>query len=148
MSIRSPFPDVDIPKCNVLMHLFPSGKKVSEEPIWIDAKDSSISLSPAQLLKWAKRLAVGLGKAGLKRSDVVLIYTPNHIFVPAAYLGSVGGRYVFSGANPVYTPNGNLPNLQRSRTLLTSVSNRTGPSNQKYRSFDTPRTSCLNQECH
>ena len=32
-----------------------------------------------------------------------MIYTPNHIFVPVAYLGIVGAGYAFSGANPVYT---------------------------------------------
>lgn len=106
MALRSPFPDVDIPKCNVLTHLFPPGEKPSENPIWIDSKNTEVSLSAAQLKQWVKRLAFGLTKAGLKRGDVVLIYTPNHIFVPAAYLGIVAGGFAFSGANPVYTSNG------------------------------------------
>ena len=33
----------------------------------------------------------------------MIIYTPNHIFVPAAYLGIVGGGRAFSAANPIYT---------------------------------------------
>ena len=33
----------------------------------------------------------------------MMIFTPNHIFVPVAYLGVVGAGYAFSGANPVYT---------------------------------------------
>jgi acyl-CoA synthetase (AMP-forming)/AMP-acid ligase II len=48
-------------------------------------------------------LAFGLERIGLKKGDVVMIYTPNHIFVPVAYLGIVGAGYAFSGANPVYT---------------------------------------------
>lgn len=32
-----------------------------------------------------------------------MIYTPNHIFVPAAYLGIVGSCRAFSAANPIYT---------------------------------------------
>lgn len=106
MVISSPFPDVEIQETNIISRLFPPGSKPCERPIWIDSKDTSISLSPAQLLQWTKRLACGLGKAGLKRGDVVMIYTPNHIFVPVSYLGAAGGGYVFSGANPVYTVNG------------------------------------------
>lgn len=32
-----------------------------------------------------------------------MIYTPNHIFVPAAYLGIVGSGRSFSAVNPIYT---------------------------------------------
>ncbi|OCL08960.1 acetyl-CoA synthetase-like protein [Glonium stellatum] len=32
-----------------------------------------------------------------------MIYTPNYIFVPVAYLGIVGSKRIFSGANPAYT---------------------------------------------
>ncbi|CZR65630.1 related to 4-coumarate--CoA ligase [Phialocephala subalpina] len=96
MALRSPFPDIEIPKCNVLSYLFPPDTEPSDEPIWIDSKNANISLSAAQLKQWVKRLAFGLTKAGLKRGDVVLIYTPNHIFVPAAYLGIVSGGFAFS----------------------------------------------------
>ncbi|KAF8850670.1 4-coumarate-CoA ligase [Acephala macrosclerotiorum] len=121
MALRSPFPDIDIPKCNVLSHLFPPGSKPSENPIWIDSRNTEISLSAAQLKQWVKRLAFGLTMAGLKRGDVVLIYTPNHIFVPAAYLGIVGGGFAFSGANPMYTPNELAHQLKdtQARILLT-----------------------------
>lgn len=52
---------------------------------------------------WIKRLALGLDRLGVKHGEVVMIYTPNHIFVPAAYLGIVGSSRAFSGANPIYT---------------------------------------------
>ena len=42
----------------------------------------------------------------MKKGEVVMIVTPNHIFVPVAYLGSVGSGRVFSGANPLYTADG------------------------------------------
>jgi 4-coumarate--CoA ligase len=103
MPFKSPFPDVEIPKVDILTYLFPPGQTPSTKPLWIDSKDPSNSLSPAQLLQWVKRLAVGLERSGVKRGDVVMIYTPNHIFVPVAYLGIVGAGYAFSGANPIYT---------------------------------------------
>ena len=103
MPFTSPFPDLPIPKVDILTYLFPPGERPSTTPLWIDSKDTSISLSPAQLLQWVKRLAFGLERTGVRKGDVVMIYTPNHIFVPVAYLGVVGAGYAFSGANPVYT---------------------------------------------
>ena len=103
MPFTSPFPILDIPKVDILSYIFPPGETPSDEPIWIDSQDTKIALSPAQLLEWVKRLAFGLEKTGVKKGEVVMIYTPNHIFVPVAYLGIVGAGYAFSGANPLYT---------------------------------------------
>ncbi|KAF2748393.1 acetyl-CoA synthetase-like protein [Sporormia fimetaria CBS 119925] len=103
MPFSSPFPNLDIPKCNLLEYLFPAGQTPSNTPIWIDAKDPDHYLTPRTLLQWAKRLALGLDRLGSKPGEVVMIHTPNHIFVPVAYLGTVGSKRVFSGANPAYT---------------------------------------------
>jgi 4-coumarate--CoA ligase len=103
MYYASPFPQLDIPKVDILTYLFPPGETPSNDPLWIDSSNPKSSLSPAQLLQWVKRLAFGLEKTGMKKGEVVMIYTPNHIFVPVAYLGIVGAGYAFSGANPVYT---------------------------------------------
>lgn len=106
MPISSPFPTLDIPKKNILSYLFPADVKPSDSPIWIDTKNPDVSLSAAQGLRWIKRLAVGLERLGVKRGDVVMIFTPNHIFVPVSYLGVVGAGYAFSGANPAYASSG------------------------------------------
>lgn len=103
MTFKAPFPDLDIPKVDILSYIFPPNEKPSTKPIWIDSKDDSLSLSPAQLLQWVKRLAFGLERTGVKKGEVVMIYTPNHLFVPVAYLGIIGAGYAFSGANPIYT---------------------------------------------
>jgi acyl-coenzyme A synthetase/AMP-(fatty) acid ligase len=107
MPFKSPYPDLDIPKTNILSYLFGQGP-VSEEALWYDSKDPSKNLSPARLLQWVRRLGFGLQRLGLKRGDVVMICTPNQIFVPVAYLGTVGAGFIFSGANPAYTENGKL----------------------------------------
>lgn len=103
MVYRSTFPDLDIPKCNVLSFLFPKDKQPSDKPIWIDAADPDHFLTPRQLLSWVKRLGSGLDRLGVTKQEVVMIFTPNHIFVPVAYLGIVGASRIFSAANPVYT---------------------------------------------
>jgi 4-coumarate--CoA ligase len=103
MPFSSPFPDVDIPKCNLIEYLFPKNSTPTDKPMWIDSKDTNHYLTPRTLLQWTKRLALGLDRIGSKPGKVVLILTPNHIFVPVAYLGIVGSGRIFSGANPVYT---------------------------------------------
>lgn len=102
MPFSSPYPDVTIPQSNILSYLFDG--QPSEEPLWFDSKDASNNLSPARLLSWVRRLGHGLQhELGLSKGDVVLLCTPNHIFVPVAYLGIVGAGCIFSGANPAYT---------------------------------------------
>ncbi|EMC92608.1 hypothetical protein BAUCODRAFT_77563, partial [Baudoinia panamericana UAMH 10762] len=103
MIIRSSLPDIDIPKVDILTHLFPEGKPVSDEPVWYDAANPQLHLSPRQLLSWVKRLALGLDRLGVQQGDIVMIYTPNSIWVPVAYLGIVGSSRAFSAANPIYT---------------------------------------------
>lgn len=55
------------------------------------------------MLQWVKRLCLGLDRLGISRGDVCLIYSPNHVFIPCAYLGIVGSGRAFSAVNPIYT---------------------------------------------
>jgi len=103
--IKSKQPDLDIVSCNILDWLFPVDQPVSEQPLWIDANDPSNALSPKQALHWVKRLAVGLQRHGVRSGDACLIFTPNHIFVPVAYMGTVCLGAAFSGASPAFTVN-------------------------------------------
>ncbi|KAL2036688.1 hypothetical protein N7G274_010559 [Stereocaulon virgatum] len=103
MVIRSPYPNINIPEVDILTFLFGAGEDLPEDPLWINATDASLYLSQHTALQWIKRLAIGLDTLGVKKGDVVMIVTPNHIFVSVAYLGTVGSGRVFSGANPSYT---------------------------------------------
>ena len=106
MVIRSPHADIPIPDQDILSFLFGDGNDLPNDPLWINAADASKCLSFRTGLQWIKRLAVGLDKLGLKKGDVVMVVTPNTIFVPVAYLGTVGSGRIFSGANPAYTADG------------------------------------------
>ncbi|OBT83337.1 hypothetical protein VE02_08541 [Pseudogymnoascus sp. 03VT05] len=103
MPFKSLHPDLSIPETDVLTYLFPPLETPSKDPLWIDSKDPSISLSPAELLLWVRRLALGLEQTGAKKGEVIMIYTPNHIYVPVAYLAILSAGYAFSAANPAYT---------------------------------------------
>ena len=106
MVVRSPYPDIDIPEQDVLTYLFGSRQSLPESPLWINAASPDIYLSLRTGLQWIKRLAIGLDKLGVRKGDVLMIVSPNHIFVPIAYLGAVGSGRIFSGANPLYTADG------------------------------------------
>lgn len=106
MPFKSVHPYLSIPQTNLVEYLFPPGVEPSTEPLWIDSQDPSNFLSETQVLEWSKSLSRGLGNAGIHQNEVVMLFTPNHIFVPVAYLGIVGGGYRFSAGNPAFTLRG------------------------------------------
>lgn len=108
MVLTSPLDPVEIPKTDILTYLFPPGSAPSEKPLWLESADAENSLSPRQAINWVKRLAIGLDRKGVKTQEAVMMFTPNHIYVPSAYLGIVGSRRIFSAANPIYTVSGML----------------------------------------
>ncbi|KAL2867775.1 acyl--CoA ligase [Aspergillus lucknowensis] len=103
MNYKSIYPHLNIPKTNLLSYLYPPNQTVSDRPIWIDAANPSHALSPRQMLTWVRRLGFGLDRLGVAPGKVVMVCTPNHIFVPMAYQGIVGAARIFSGANPTST---------------------------------------------
>lgn len=99
----SSWPTLDIPKCNLLSYLFPDGATASDKPIWRNAQDPEHCLSAVQTLSLIKRIAIGLDKLGVATQQVVLTFTPNHIYVPAVYLATAGSKRCFTGVSPAYT---------------------------------------------
>ena len=105
MPFKSPYPDINIPKCNILTYIFGDGQSLPDTPQWIDATDTSNSLSLPQMLSWVKKFAVGLDRMGVPESSAVMVFCPNHIYVPMVYLAAAGSKRIFTGANPIYTEN-------------------------------------------
>ncbi|KAL6245298.1 hypothetical protein RBB50_008073 [Rhinocladiella similis] len=103
MTFTSPWPHLDIPKCNILSYLYPPGTIPSEQPVWINASRPSDNLSPAQMLSWIRRFAVGLDKLGVGEKEVILVLSPNQIPVSIVYLAAAGSKRCFTGVNPIYT---------------------------------------------
>lgn len=103
MVYHSKYKAIDIPQCNILSYLFPGTEIPSEKPVWIDAMHPERWLSPAKLLQYVRRFALGLDRLGVPINEAVMVFTPNHIFVPAVYLGAAGSKRYYTGANPSYT---------------------------------------------
>ena len=100
---KSKFQDLDIPECNILSYLFPKVKTPSTSPVWIDARSPEKRLSPASLLLWVQRFALGLDRLGVPTHEAIMVFTPNYIFVPVVYLAAAGSKRYYTGANPTYT---------------------------------------------
>ena len=98
MPYKSPYV-IDLPQTDLLTYLFSSNGNHGHDAIWLNAANTSLSLSKCQAQLLIKRLAVGLKKLGVKQGDVVMIFSPNHIFVPVAYLGIIGYGAIFTGAS-------------------------------------------------
>lgn len=103
MPSKSPFPSLDIPKTNILSYLFPTGSEDDDSSLWFNSQEPSSALSPKRLLALVKSVATGFPALAVKRGDVVAVFTPNHIYVPAMYLATVGYGAIFTGFNPAYT---------------------------------------------
>jgi acyl-coenzyme A synthetase/AMP-(fatty) acid ligase len=103
MLSKSPFPQLDIPRTNILSYLFPKGGEDDDNPLWFNAENTASALSPKRLLTFIKSVASGFSTLGVKPGDVVAVFTPNHIYVPVIYLATVGYGAIFTGFNPAYT---------------------------------------------
>lgn len=102
---------IKLPETDLLSYLFDPapGAETSDGPIWIDAADPSRSISKRDALAYIKRFALGLERLGIRQGDVVLMFTPNHIFVPIAYLGTIAYGATFTGAGTTSTVSGQSP---------------------------------------
>ena len=96
---------LNIPATDVLSWIFPEGKEPSDTPLYIDADDTSNSLSLKQVLQWAKRLQLGLDRFGVQKGEAVMMYSTNQIFIPVLYYAVVGSGRLFTGCNPAYGVN-------------------------------------------
>ncbi|TVY85924.1 Acyl-CoA ligase, partial [Lachnellula willkommii] len=93
-----PIPTKDIPSW-----IFDDPKYDQDEPIYIDAKDPSRSISLNQARVIVRKLVAGLQAAGLSKGDCVCLHSFNDINYPMLFLGIIAAGGVFAGTNPSYT---------------------------------------------
>ncbi|KAK8138994.1 hypothetical protein PG984_002374 [Apiospora sp. TS-2023a] len=105
MTIHSRW-NVDIPTGSLQKWLFESNSgPLSDKPIFIDPeRPDTHHLSLSQYRLWAKRLALGLKRAGLKPGDRVLLFSGNNLFFSVVFMGILMAGGVFTGANPSFVP--------------------------------------------
>ncbi|KAF2102466.1 acetyl-CoA synthetase-like protein [Rhizodiscina lignyota] len=79
-------------------------KPVRSMAIYIDAENTSRTLSCRQGKSIVRKLIAGFRKAGLKKGDCVCITSFNDIMYSMGFLGIIGAGGIFSGFNPAYKP--------------------------------------------
>ncbi|MFN7017933.1 MAG: 4-coumarate--CoA ligase family protein [Fimbriimonadales bacterium] len=102
MVFRSPYADVVIPDVGVPQMVYQHALRYGEKPAMIDGV-SGRTLTYAQLYNGVQRVAGNLAKRGLRKGEVVGIYSPNLPEYPLAYHGVTLAGGVVTTANPLYT---------------------------------------------
>ncbi|KLU89960.1 4-coumarate-CoA ligase [Magnaporthiopsis poae ATCC 64411] len=105
MTIKSRF-EAPIPRCSLQQWIFGSSREpLPSEKLLMDADrpdDRFLTMAEYRLL--AKRIALGLQRAGLKPGDRVLVFSKNSVWFPAVFVGVLMAGGIFTGANPGYVP--------------------------------------------
>jgi len=101
--IRSSFPDVEIPETSITEYVLGAAAERGDKPAMIEGA-SGRRLTYAELVEMVRRIAAGLAAHGLKKGDVLGIYSPNVLEYPVAFhaTASLGG--ISTTVNPLYTP--------------------------------------------
>ncbi|TVY53801.1 Acyl-CoA ligase azaF [Lachnellula cervina] len=94
---------VHIPTKDIPSWIFDDPKYDQDEPMYIDAKDSSRSISLNQARVIVRKLVAGFQAAGLSKGDCVCLHSFNDINYSMLFLGIIAAGGVFAGTNPAYT---------------------------------------------
>ncbi|KAG9235762.1 4-coumarate-CoA ligase-like protein [Amylocarpus encephaloides] len=92
-----------IPTTDLSSWIFDNPEYDQDEPLYIDAKNPTRSLSLNQMRTTVRQLVAGLQAAGMKKGDCVCIHSFNDIYYSAIFHGIVGTGGIFAGTNPSYT---------------------------------------------
>ncbi|CAH1783073.1 unnamed protein product [Owenia fusiformis] len=120
---KSPYPNIAIPDNVPFVHyLLQEFKQYGDQVAMIDAVNDKHSYTYNELIDAVTKVASALTKQGMKKGDVCVIYSPNIPEYPIIYMAvaAIGG--IVSAANPVYTSEELLYQLDHSgATMLVTV---------------------------
>ncbi|GAA4001646.1 AMP-binding protein [Allokutzneria multivorans] len=127
MIFRSPFPDVAIPDVGLPEYLFGDlsqrdGTGRAEHPALVDGS-SGRSLSYGELAAMIDKVAGALAARGVRKGDVVGIFSPNTPFYAVAFHGVLRAGAVATTVNSLYTADELASQLRDSgATVLITIS--------------------------
>src|ERR671915_345202 len=103
MTVRSPYPDVEIPELSLYDYLFGDFGDRADAVAFVDGT-SGASLTFAQLKGMVDTIAGALAERGIGAGDVVGIFAPNTPYYAAVFHGVLRANAVVTSANSLYTP--------------------------------------------
>jgi PAS domain S-box-containing protein len=99
---RSPLPAIDVPSQPLPAFLHDCVGDVLQKPALIDGITGR-RLTYGELWSAARRTAAGLARRGLRKGDVVAIWSPNALEYPIAVFGTMLAGGIVTTINPLYT---------------------------------------------
>lgn len=102
MAFRSPYPPVEIPEVSYPELIFGNARQRAKLPVLVDGP-SGRALTLGQAEAGARRVAKGLAARGLRRQEVVALFSPNLPEYAPAFHGAAMAGGVVTTANPLYT---------------------------------------------
>ncbi|PIA89681.1 putative acyl-coenzyme A synthetase [Cercospora beticola] len=112
---------MSIPEKDVLSWYFDSPEFPQDDPVYIDALDTSKYWTANQCRKAIRQLAAGFRRLGLKNGDCVCIFAFNSMDYPVLANGIIGFGGVYTGCNPSYTTYELTHHLRSSRASVVIV---------------------------
>ncbi|MFH8384253.1 4-coumarate--CoA ligase family protein [Kitasatospora sp. NPDC018058] len=103
MVFRSEFPDVPVVDLPIHDAVLGAAAEYGERPALIDGLTGE-QVSYARLAASVERVAAGLAEAGVRKGDVVALFSPNSIVYPMAYYGATRAGATVTTVSSLSTP--------------------------------------------
>ncbi|PIN03554.1 Acyl-CoA synthetase [Handroanthus impetiginosus] len=101
-SLRPPLYLPKDPNLSMISFLFRNAASFADKPALIDSHTGK-TLTFIQLKSMVSRVSHGLLQLGIKKNDVVLIFSPNSIQFPICFFGIIAIGAIATTVNPIYT---------------------------------------------
>jgi acyl-CoA synthetase (AMP-forming)/AMP-acid ligase II len=99
----SPYPDVEIPDLPVPEFVLAGGAARPDAPALVDGL-SGETITHGELARHVDRFAAALHARGLRKGDVVAVFSPNTIWYPVVFHGIAKAGCIMSPINALYQP--------------------------------------------
>ena len=100
--VRSPFPDVLIPKINLYDYIFQNSASLAQK-IAIVKGETGREYSFLEIEEMTRKVSSALNRSGLQKGDVVALATSNCPEYPIMFLATLASGGVVTTCNPAYT---------------------------------------------
>ena len=103
MAFASPYPDIEIPDVSLPDFILGANEDRPDAVALIDGMRGD-RLTYGQLAAYVGRVAAALHERGLRKGDVVAIFSPNTAWYPVVFHGIAAASLVSTPINSLYTP--------------------------------------------
>lgn len=103
MPYRSPYPDITVPPCDLTEQVFRNARSKPDAIAMADGLTGR-TITYGSLLEQIRQTASGLAARGIKKGDVVSLWSPNVPEWPVVFFGVIRLGAIVHTSNPVSTP--------------------------------------------